>query len=414
MRAHGVIRLYLKRLAPNDNSKNQVYFKGSLTELNLLPTKGVRAENGRLKAALRFHWMDSAGSLHYAPGAQLILYPQYPEVRFSGFMRDCPFRPALMATREEGRLLFLGVTPDDRVIGYVAGHNSALSIAISALTPLNSVGVIEEIPFNDPLGNLLRELGEIHLKGWITGKRLRADGTLIEPYTAMNAGGYTLEAELGISQNAIAGPDFQQDIEVKQFSVNDFSSLRAKSPITLLTPEPTGGIYRTDGAIEFVKRFGRFNGSSRWDFTGAHRVGLRNETTGLRMELYGYVSSAPALTNFSIAADQLLTDHNVVAAEWRLEALVNHWVAKHAIAVYVPSMKSGHQFRFGPEVVVAKETDFVLFLRALDNGRIYYDPGIKVETSSAGVEVAHRRSQFRAKFEDIRYLYRTTERTALN
>ena len=37
MRASGVTQLWLKRLAENDNSKNQVYLGPDLTALNILP-----------------------------------------------------------------------------------------------------------------------------------------------------------------------------------------------------------------------------------------------------------------------------------------------------------------------------------------------------------------------------------------
>ena len=36
-RAAGATELYFKRLAANDNSKNQIYFGGSLSVLNVIP-----------------------------------------------------------------------------------------------------------------------------------------------------------------------------------------------------------------------------------------------------------------------------------------------------------------------------------------------------------------------------------------
>ncbi|MBK6708481.1 MAG: hypothetical protein IPG54_13820 [Sphingomonadales bacterium] len=61
-----------------------------------------------------------------------------------------------------------------------------------------------------------------------------------EPYAALNGGGYTLEAELRITPNGIAEPDFC-GWEVKQYGVGDFVRFLPKTPVTLMTPEPTGG-----------------------------------------------------------------------------------------------------------------------------------------------------------------------------
>src|SRR3546814_10709373 len=66
---------------------------------------------------------------------------------------------------------------------------------------------------------------------------------------------FTLEAELGITPNGYAEPDFM-GWEIKQYGVRDFVSFRPKSPVTLMTPEPTGGVYRTEGVAAFMKRFG--------------------------------------------------------------------------------------------------------------------------------------------------------------
>ena len=61
--------------------------------------------------------------------------------------------------------------------------------------------------------------------------------------------------ELGISPNGYADPDFM-GWEVKQYGVSDFTSYRAKSPVTLMTPEPTGGLYRDEGVDAFLRRYG--------------------------------------------------------------------------------------------------------------------------------------------------------------
>ena len=93
-----------------------------------------------------------------------------------------------------------------------------------------------------------------------------------EPYSARNGGGYTLEAELGILPNGYAEPDFM-GWEVKQYGVRDFERYTAKSPVTLMTPEPTGGVYRDGGLEVFLRRFGypdKAGNAGRINFGGVY------------------------------------------------------------------------------------------------------------------------------------------------
>ena len=110
MADHGATKFYAKRLAPNDNSKNQVYLGGGFGALNIIPHGEVESDDSdlagavrdRAQAKVRFFWLDSEG-LSPAPDAQLILYPKYPEVRMSGFLRGAVRAPGpLMRSRDEG------------------------------------------------------------------------------------------------------------------------------------------------------------------------------------------------------------------------------------------------------------------------------------------------------------------------
>ena len=88
MRSGGAKQLYLKRLAENDNSKNQIYLGPDLTALNILPNGPLESDPQKpklLKSPVHFSWITAAGNVTRAPGAQP--YPQYPEVRFSGFLK---------------------------------------------------------------------------------------------------------------------------------------------------------------------------------------------------------------------------------------------------------------------------------------------------------------------------------------
>ena len=182
MQDAGASRLYLKYLSPNDNSKNQPYFGGSFDVLNILPLASgftverpdsekptMDASKFRMKAALRFFWLDAEGTSHRAPSAKLILYPQYPEVRFSGFNRGASWSPAELMNeqkrgREEGRVLFLGVTSDGGVLGYLAApestaarqaHDQALEPTVSVFSV---VDLAEASTGKDSLDRLIAEL----------------------------------------------------------------------------------------------------------------------------------------------------------------------------------------------------------------------------------------------------------------
>ena len=84
--------------------------------------------------------------------------------------------------------------------------------------------------------------------------RLRNDGTIDKPYTAQNAPGFTLEAELGVGENAIPGPDF--DIwELKAIKQKSLDR-RYNHKVTLFTPQPdlpeTGRL----STVDFVLKYG--------------------------------------------------------------------------------------------------------------------------------------------------------------
>ena len=95
-------------------SKNQVYFGPNFTALNLFPNKGIEPahsnNNAIFYASLDFFWLNEQGELSPAPNTKMILYPQYPEVRLSGFLKGSESAPSkLMSIRTRGRYLFLRV-----------------------------------------------------------------------------------------------------------------------------------------------------------------------------------------------------------------------------------------------------------------------------------------------------------------
>lgn len=414
-------KLYAKKLADNDNSKNQVYFGPGFQALNLFPNEGVISDsslkNPIFKAKLRFGWLLENGAIAEAPRAQLILYPQYPEVRFSGFLQGCSVPPSeLMAKREQGRILFLGVTENRQVIGFVVSPDSLIARELHTLTAEPAAGVFHEITLPNIVGDtdsrikLLAELHRINRLGWIDSKQLDSEGQF-KPCNAVQCGGYTLEAELGIPKNSSTEPDYL-GWEVKQHTVSNFNRM-SSGAITLMTPEPTGGFYKERGVEAFIRKFGYPDQRGRVDrmnFGGIHKVGERHHNTHLTMTLEGYDAERQRITDTS-GNIALVSDRGVVAASWAFSGLLEHWSRKHTKAAYVPSQcrkDPAWQYHYGDKVRLAQGADSLRLLRALNEGAVYYDPGIKLENVS-GKSTTKRRSQFRIASKSINALYDTVD-----
>lgn len=424
MRQQGAVRIYAKKLAPNDNSKNQLYLGGDFSALNIIPHGNIYSDaadvagavRDRAKAAVDFYWVDEDGR-HHAPNTGLILYPKYPEIRMSGFLLGCRQAPAaIMRVRDEGRILFFGISLQGSVFGYAVAADDPIAQEFNA-REWPAIGVFLELPLTlaetaTPKDRLLSELRRIYQLGWIASQKLTPDGTKTS-YSAPNGGGYTLEAELGITPNGNAEPDFM-GWEVKQYGVSDFARFRPKSPVTLMTPEPTGGIYKVEGVVEFLRKFGypdqngtpdRFNFGGRYDCqTQKHRL------TGLRMTLDGYDTATGKITDMT-GGMALIDGREQIAASWTFAGMMAHWNRKHAQAAYVPSLFQNPppEYSYGQRVLLCEKTDFLLFLRAFADGVVYYDPAVKIERASSAMPHVKRRSQFRVAHADLAKLYEKHE-----
>jgi len=416
----GCKRLYIKKLAANDNSKNQVYLGGSFEILNILPVSEIKTEEAgdwnkeRFKASLSFSWINEDGKLYPAPNAQLILYPKYPEVRFSGFLTKCERPPSeLMSSRLPNRLLFLGITRERRVLGYVAAPDSEIFIEFEEIKLSDDHGVFKVIELSEGennKGKLLAELLRIHQLGWINSKRLDKTGQIM-PCKSGNCGGFTLETELGIRPNSLSEPDYL-GWEIKQFGVAKFEKVNS-SVITLMTPEPTNGIYKDEGAESFIRRFGYPDKKGRPDrinFGGVHKVNIRHKSTNLELKLIGFDLESGKIRN-SNGRIALVDLNGNEAASWYFSSLLLHWNRKHNQACYVPSLSiKGEQrkYFYGNNIILGTGTDFLLFLDQMAKGNIYYDPGIKLENYSTKPEIK-KRSQFRIKSRFLSNLYKINE-----
>ena len=428
MTHYGAYRVYAKRLSPNDNSKNQVYLGGGFAALNVLPHDEIYVDassrsgskRDRPKAALQFFWIGEDGK-YLAPDANLILYPDYPEVRMSGFLRGCRSAPnTLMTARDEGRILFFGVTRNAEILGFVTDGASPISNQVNAQN-WPTLGVFLELPLSldgpaDPKSTLLGHLRRVHELQWIGSQKLGRTGAT-QPYSARNGGGYTLEAELGVQPNGYAEPDFM-GWEVKQYGVRDFIKFAPKSVVTLFTPEPTGGFYKDRSAEKFVERFGYVDKNGKPDrinFGGIYSCPkAAHPDTGLRMTLKGFDASSGKITDMD-GGLALITEDDEAAATWSFSGLMAHWNRKHAQAAYVPSLfrTPPPEYRYGPKVLLCEQTDFILFLKAFAAGTVYYDPALKLERLASGKQVLHRRSQFRIQHSSLTQMYHCHEVVSL-
>ena len=419
----GCVRLYAKTLSANDNSKNQIYLSGSVEALHMFRPFEIASTNSSrgptFKGKIDFGWLMNSGLIAPAPKAQLILYSQYPEVRLSGFLAQCADAPSeLMVKRLSGRVLFMGLTRQSEVVAYVASPRSTLAKEFAALKPTNFKGVLLEVALRTDLSPttsrdiILNALRQIYSKGWIKSKQLDSSGKT-RPCNAPQCGGYTLEAELGVSKNSRAEADYA-GWEVKSYGVRNFDRPLSAGPVTLFTPEPTGGCYRDLGFKGFMQKYGypdKRGKIDRINFGGTYFVGRTHPSTGLSLKLNGFDSLKGKIIDGSGSID-LVTTKGVVAASWSFSHVLEHWNRKHRLAAYVPSRKITTpvlSYAYGHTVHLAEHTDHELFLAGLANGSVYYDPGIKVEKVSTENPRSKKRSQFRIHVKNLRSLYKTMD-----
>jgi len=418
---NGCEKVYIKTLSPNDNSKNQVYLSGSYDVLSIFPISEIKTEAAgdwkkeRFKASLKFSWIVDDGTISNAPNSQFILYPKYPEVRFSGFLKGSEKAPSdLMTQRLADRLLFLSVAKNGMTLGFVSAPDSEITKAVNTLglkTDLGVFKVIDLIPLIDHRAILLGELLRIHKLGWIKSKKLNKDREIM-PCEDSHCGGYTLEAELGITPNGYSEPDYL-GYEIKQFKVRSFDRISSEV-LTLMTPEPDGGVYVESGINNFIRTYGytdRRGREDRLNFGGIHRKGIRQPLTGLTLELIGFDIESSKIRNAN-GSISLIDDKGNIASKWSYADLIAHWNRKHNKTCYIPSKSiiiPEREYFYGNNVLMGHGTDFQLFLKQMALGNIYYDPGIKMEAASSNKPEIKRRSQFRTKSGNLTSLYHQSE-----
>lgn len=432
MTDRGVTKLFLKRLAPNNNSKQQIYVGPDLTSVAFLPTLKLQTSTSRsrkpggdrtkITGSIDLHWLDDDYKEHQAPHTKLIYYPQYPEVRLSGFLQGSSWDSnGIFDISHNGkvkdRILFLGITETTKVLGFVVMPNTSLAGEVLSRHDFPRIGIFEEIVLDpalltlDTRDKLLAELKNIVDRGWVNSRRLTSRGAIV-PCNSPNCGGYTLEALLGIRPNGYSQPDFL-GWELKQHGVQSLANPRI-GRITLLTPEPNGGYYKEHGVLEFLRRYGYPAPTipDRLNFTGIFRVNSRHPDRGMTLRLIGYDPTTEKITEIETGGVALVDDAGKIAAKWSYLGLLEHWKRKHNQAAYVQSVQRNtpqRQYRFGSTVRLGTETRFELFLKALYVGAIVLDPAPKATSVHSAAPKTKARNQFRINGTSLRLLYNNFE-----
>ncbi len=414
--ALGVERVFYKRLAANDDPKNQIYLGPDERVLRQL--KPVRIEQkvtagsttkkkktgGSFYGHLHFYWLQVDKDPSPAPHAKLIYYPQYPEVRLSGFLRGCPSQEPgkILKNRLEGRHLFLGQSPSGETYGLILHPDQGLENQLARL----EVGIgdrksclMEVRPRvgqpKDNQSELLERLRTVVATGPPQGQRV-VRGRGLVACSAANAGGLTLEALLGIETNSDARPDYL-GFELKAHS-------RKSHVMTLMTPNPDAGVFSEIPASDWIARYGypdRKGRPDRLNYGGVYRNG----------EVVSLTSHQLTVDPLSAHGGIHLRDPSGVAvATWSYTKLLEHWITKHQQCMYVSYEKTHRKgdtwFQYFFPVACGINTEFSLFHKAFQGKSIFIDPGCKLEGSGDAAPKAKVRFQFRSRFSALNLLYK--------
>ena len=156
----GVNRLLVKNLAPNDNIKNQIYLGKDFSISNIIPfgniTLNLLGRRSRPYALIDFSWIDSIG-IYKAPYTNIVLYEKYSEVRLSGFIRKCKNPPEIIKSRQEGRIMFFGISSNKKIYGYVTNPFDKIYQKLQAMK-LQKNGIFFEFPIKDEESTIFNKI----------------------------------------------------------------------------------------------------------------------------------------------------------------------------------------------------------------------------------------------------------------
>ena len=397
----GCEKVFTKLLSPNqDNEKNQIYlgtedwllavFPGELTYSSKSESKVKRHSApgvGKLVLNLEFSWLWADGSTNHAPHGKIIYYFQYPEIRFSGFLRGAVRSPRALRRDEQDaygrRVLVLGIR-GDKVLGVVVTDSDGTGLVdeLNQLNPVPGQSLIKVLPLprtststNLPL--LLKEL-EVLAGAWQPAQFFGKHDSAPKLRQAQQGSGWTLEALLGIRNNNVSGPD-KHGYEIK--------ALSPRGPLSLITTEPDLGLRHELGLTEYLNRFGwpgtKNDGSHR--FNGEHNTKRPYKRSGAIVIIDHWDPKLNAPDGTGTPEVKLVEQRSdEVIAGWTLDLLKKKWGNKHEGCVYVEYTRQPTKgglpthYRFGDLVYCGLGTSVNHLLRALSSSTVYFDPGDRV------------------------------------
>lgn len=421
----GCEEFIVKVLAPNqDNEKNQIYLgRGrSLTQyFPGVPTiRGFSESRDKahsdygepiLGLNLNFLWIWPDSIVSPAPFAKLIEYSQYPEVRLSGFLSRSPVAPVAVRRDEQDRF-------GQRVLVLGIANNRVFATVVTELVSNPLVSALRDLEAW-PLQPILRRMVVPHnlrpasekapsridpdlLIDEIRGLRglthqpqaLRRIGELTRVIPGGGqAGGWTLEALLGIPRNSAAEPD-KYGFEIKAVGA-------AKT--SLITTEPDSG-YRFDAGVSaYLAKFGRPArvGEGKRVFSGVHKCNVMNEMTGamLTIENWDFEGNRPRPGRDDPKLVLIKCDSNEIISGWSFQKIGASWTKKHAGAIYVETRAARSSdgdvagYEFGPRLYLGVGTSVLHFFRQISAGVVKLDPG---DSQALGAP-SHARTQWRVE-----------------
>jgi hypothetical protein len=431
LKKHGCTLALIKRLARNNNDKNQVYIHHDTSVLNSVfdltfaekeisfsVTKRSSKPGKPIARAIfnEFYWLSTQGVIEKARECKAITYHQYPETRLSGFQTENGNMPRSMSveyTKSDDlkpRYLVLGATPTGRAIAViVVDPAEQFVMEYSDLPKFHGSNICKYLEIShsfsgtEALRNLLaKKIANQSLKGC----RFEKDGATI-PFTGTQVHGYTLEHACGILPNSNHDGDIY-GIELKCFT---------KAKLSLITTEADGGLYRENFSV-FMKNYGYLNGED-YRFTGLHRAYVTNAKTNLTLKIICFPAKKGQTEPLQQLYDpntafakqmngmQVILEHSNgdIAAAWSIEHLMNRWGAKHNEVVYVPAkvvtnniteeVAAGYCKRvvFKNEVLWCFRSTVENLIKAIHDGIIYLDPAPKYNEHDP--KKTKRRTQWR-------------------
>lgn len=353
----GITELWFAIGVAQDNSKNQVRLASDPSDLQMFgpadpiaeksTSRKKKARTNVFHLALNLSWLDEDLNPVPAPRAQFVFYPQYPEVRFTGFLKGCRSAPSWLFDydqRAPGKIMIFGSKPlkafnqggptreifaltiphDAQAAGWFRGRFAS---AEKIGKRLARIPIAPDSSTNTKI-DLLKNLKKFRSE-WRRAMRMTKDGIFETKTGANNAAGLHLEYLFGVVSNSLPEPDYL-DWELKARKVDKPNATLGSSRHTVFTPDPDGGAYVDMDLVDFVKKWGYKNenkqyAGKRYDLTASGmRIGVGHKRLpDMELRLSGYTSEK----EFDVDGALELVDHRdeTVAASWSFSRMLAHW-----------------------------------------------------------------------------------------